>query len=120
MPALVPLFLTALTAAQLMAASPVLAAAEKPPAFNVEPSCRSAVAASISPGRDLDSCMRDEQNAQTKLDQTWNSFSAKERSDCMRLSLLDGQPSYVEVLTCLEIAAEAKKDSATTGFGGGR
>jgi len=117
MPALLPVFLTA---AQVMTASPLVLVASKVPSFNVEPTCRSALAATNTPGRDIQACLRDEQNARNKLDETWNSFPAKEQANCLRLSLLDGQPSYVEVLTCLEIAEEAKKDAATTGFGSPR
>lgn len=117
MPALLPAIFTA---AQKLIASPLVPVTDKPPSFNVEPTCRAAVTAYVTPGRDLASCLRDEQDARAKLERNWSGYSAKEQSGCLRLSLLDGQPSYVEVLTCLQIAEEAKKDAATTGPGGAR
>lgn len=90
----------------LFAAAHAARAADTVPAFNVAMTCRAAVA--ISPGRAVDTCLRDEADARTQLEQRWSGFPAKDRTSCTRLSLLDGHPSYVEVLTCLEIAEEAR------------
>ena len=98
MPAMLPIVLTA---------SQLVLAADKVPDFNVEPTCRSAAAAAIATDRGLDACRRDEREARARLEQDWRTYPAKQQADCIRLSLLDGQPSYVEVLTCLEIARAA-------------
>lgn len=100
MPSILPILLV------LFAASPAALAADTIPVFNVEPTCRAAVAA--SPGRAVDTCLRDEADARAQLEQRWSRFPAKDRTSCTRLSLLDGHPSYVELLTCLEIAEEAR------------
>jgi hypothetical protein len=100
MPALLPIIF--LTASHM-----VVLAADKVPDFNIEPTCRSAAAAAIAPDRGMDACRTDEREARAKLEQDWHSYPAKQQADCIRLSFLDGQPSYVEVLTCLEIARAA-------------
>jgi hypothetical protein len=90
----------------VLATSQAALAADTVPDFNIEPTCRSATAA--SPGRTIDICRQDERDARAKLEQGWAGYPAKDRASCIRLSTLDGNPSYVEVLTCLEIATEAR------------
>ena len=89
-----------------LAAGPRALAADRVPDFNVEPSCRGAGNATIK-GRDETACKRDEQDARTKLDQEWGQFDADQHSHCVRLSSLGGSPSYVELLTCLELAKQS-------------
>jgi hypothetical protein len=98
MPALLPMLLTA---------GFVVLAADQVPDFNIDPTCRSATNA--SPGRTIEICRQDERDARAQLDKDWSRYAAKHRASCVRLSTLDGNPSYVEVLTCLEIAEEAAK-----------
>jgi hypothetical protein len=63
----------------------------------------------------LDRCMRDEQNARAKLATEWETFALADRKSCMELvGLGGGLRSYVELLTCLEMAKVVKslpKDS---------
>ena len=82
-------------------------AAEQPPKLDIEPSCRMA-AAGVS-GRNRDACVKDEQTARDKLNDTWAQFSARERQRCTDLVHMGGPPSYVELLTCLEMAQQAKQ-----------
>ena len=96
-----------LTILLLLLLMPAGLAADTVPNFNIEPTCRAAVAA--SPGRAVEICMRDETDARAELDRRWTGFPARDRTSCTRLSTLDGHPSYVELLTCLEIADEARK-----------
>jgi hypothetical protein len=103
MPALLPI---------LLASSHIWLAAERVPVLDIEPSCRAAASAAISGGRNEDACKKDEQAARTKLEQNWNQFTPTQQAHCVRLSTLGGSPSYVELLTCLEIdkAASGLKD----------
>jgi hypothetical protein len=39
----------------------------------------------------------------------WSQFSTAQRSQCAGFAALDRAPSYVELLTCLEIAKQAKE-----------
>lgn len=99
MPALLPIILTA---------SHVLVA-DTVPKFSVERTCRPVAVVSILPGRDTSACQRDESDARTKLEQDWTQYSAAQRAQCAGFVALDRAPSYVELLTCLEIAKQAKK-----------
>ena len=56
-----------------------------------------------------DRCMRDEEHARAKLATEWASFAHADRTSCTQLARLGGGlQSYVELLTCLEMAKEAK------------
>jgi LAS superfamily LD-carboxypeptidase LdcB len=110
MPALLPVVLTA---SQLMLVADV-------PTLNIEPSCKSAATAAVSDHRDEKACLRDEQAAREQLQQQWDQFSSADRTRCLALSHLGGLPSYVELLTCLQMAQDVKKlpsDDLTTGMG---
>jgi ribosome modulation factor len=82
-------------------------AADGPPNINLEPSCR--VAAAGVTGRNHDACIKDENTARDKLNGRWKEFSAKEKQRCTELVHMGGPPSYVELLTCLEMAEQAKQ-----------
>jgi hypothetical protein len=97
MPALLPIILTV---------SHVVLAADTVPKFDVERTCRPATAVGL-PGRTAAACQRDENEARTKLEQEWTRYNAAQRSQCKNFAGLDRAPSYVELLTCLEIAKQA-------------
>jgi len=98
MPALLPIVLTALH---------VVLIADGPPKFNVERTCRPAAVAGVMTGRDASACQRDENDARDKLDRQWAGYSATQRRHCAGFVELDSAPSYVELLTCLEIAKQS-------------
>ncbi|MFA6267242.1 MAG: hypothetical protein WC670_16180 [Pseudolabrys sp.] len=98
MPALLP---------AIIASSYLVLAANQIPQFDVEPSCRAAAQAATTLNRNAGNCIQDEHNARAKLDQQWGDFTASQQTHCLRLSALGGLPSYVELLTCLEMAKEA-------------
>jgi len=58
----------------------------------------------------LDRCMRDEQQARDKLATEWDKFPRGDRTQCTELARLGaGMQSYVELITCLEMADEARR-----------
>ena len=113
MPALLPVILTA---------SHVVLAADALPKFNVEQTCRRAGEVSVSLGRSAGDCKRDEEDARTKLQQDWAQYSPGQRTSCTRFSSLGSAPSYVELLTCLEMAKQAKElpEASKMGTSGSR
>jgi len=108
MPALLPIILTA---------SQMVLVADVVPKFNVEQTCRAAGQVSASLGRSADDCKRDEEDAHTKLQQDWAQYSPPQRTGCVRFSSLGSSPSYVELLTCLEMAKQAKELPAASKMG---
>jgi hypothetical protein len=105
MPALLPV---------LLLGTQVLLAADAVPRFDTSLSCKSAGAAAVMGGdqkgaRNTAACEQDERDAHVKLDQEWGSYNAAQREHCVSMSTLGGSPSYVELLTCLEIAKAASQ-----------
>ncbi len=100
MPALLPLVLLG---------SQLVLVADRVPELNIEPSCQAAAASAAMPGRDTKSCLQDEHTARATLEKEWGEFSAGEHARCLELSHTGGSPSYVELLTCLEMAQAARQ-----------
>jgi hypothetical protein len=92
----------------ILAGSYIVLAADRVPELNIEPSCRAAANAAVAVNRNEDSCKRDEQDARGTLEQEWGQFTQAQRTQCVNLSSLGGSPSYVELLTCLELSKQAK------------
>jgi hypothetical protein len=81
-------------------------AADGMPKFDVRPSCRGA---SAQTGAGMDACLADEERARQQLAAEWAQFPAGDRAECVRESgNIPGLASYVELLTCLQIAREAR------------
>jgi len=99
MPALLPIFLTA---------SHIVLAADSVPKFDVERTCQPATAAASLPGRASAACQRGEQDARSILQKDWTQYSATDQTRCTGLVTKGGAPSYVELLTCLETAKQAR------------
>ena len=77
------------------------------PSFDVGSTCR-ATAADVmigTPG----TCMADEESARAELAKGWTRFPPAERTRCTELSGMRGFQSYVELITCLEMAGDAAK-----------
>ena len=78
-----------------------------PPHFDVRHTCRAEAAESPTTEQ---SCMKDEQRAQERLTREWAEFAAADRTTCVSSATdLTGVRSYVELLTCLEMARDASK-----------
>ncbi len=60
-------------------------------------------------------CLEDERDAKNELQRRWHTLSAAERSACMPSSTGGVEPSYVELLTCLELVSALKDGPSTYG-----
>jgi len=104
--------------AAVLAVSVVLVA-DQIPTFNVEPFCR-AVASRAVPVGDASICVRKEMEARNQLAREWTQFAPADKSHCVQLSTIGGDPTYTELLTCLELQRDARnlreKESGTTGL----
>ena len=88
-------------------------AADKIPELKYESSCRAATEAAAMPNRNENACLQDEKAAKAKLQEEWRQFSGEQRSHCVKLSTTGGMPSYVELLTCVEMSQAAANLAAT-------
>ena len=78
------------------------------PTFNVEPSCK--VAGNTGGDLRRQACLRTEREAREQLGKEWNSFVIADRTRCVETATMGGASrSYVELLTCLEIARDVRK-----------
>jgi hypothetical protein len=93
----------------LVAGSYLVLAADRIPQLDTDQSCHAAASAIGPANAKEDSCKRDERDARSKLEQEWGQFTPAQQERCVSLSKLGGFPSYVELLTCLEMASAAKK-----------
>ncbi len=91
-----------------VASAHLLLVSDQAPQLDIKPSCRAAAGAAVTPNRSVESCERSEIEARDKLQQEWNKYTDEQQGHCVRLSSLGGAPSYVELLTCLEIDQAAK------------
>jgi hypothetical protein len=85
------------------------ATADGPPKLDVTPSCNAASRGAIWAGRDKESCLADERAAEDTLTQNWSKFSATDKTQCIGNVKTGGPPSYVELLSCLEVMRDAKE-----------
>ena len=92
----------------LVASAHLLLASDQVPQLDVKPSCRAAANAGVTLDRSEASCERSEMEARDKLQQDWSQYTAEQQGHCVRLSSAGGSPSYIELLTCLEIDKQSK------------
>src|SRR3981081_4795640 len=87
---------------------PASAQPDRVPRFDVARSCKEAQAYT---GDDKNlayrGCMKDENDARAELVRKWAHFKPGDRKDCVAQGAAP-EPSYVELLTCLEMSDEAE------------
>lgn len=96
-------------------ATGALAKRDGVPRFDIERTCREARSFT---GADKEvsykGCLKDESDAHDQLAQKWTRFKQVDRQDCVAQGAAP-MPSYVELLTCLEMSAEAGELDAPKG-----
>lgn len=77
------------------------------PRFDIEPTCKGGL---NSPGLNerYSRCISEEKEAHKTLQANWSGYPAGDRARCARTAGM-ASPSYVELLTCIEMAADARK-----------
>ena len=80
------------------------ATAQEIPRFDIEKICRSAQALTEEDRNPVQTCMKDEADAERQLRAIWRSADSAHRATCAAETRIGGSPSYVDVLTCLELA----------------
>ena len=83
----------------------VLSVADKLPAFEITGSCKEVFGFGLTLPHNRETCIADEKEAHDRLHQKWSSYPATERGRCVGETMI-GTPSYVDILTCLEMTQE--------------
>jgi hypothetical protein len=92
----------------LVLAQTALARAAQLPRFNIAATCREAQP--LTGDKSVyQSCVSEETSARRKLGRTWSSYKPSWRTSCVGEAESSGTPSYVDLLTCLQL----DKDAAT-------
>lgn len=86
----------------------IVAAGAGVPTLDLNSSCRAAAAAQIVPMARMHECTETEQRARDQLVEKWKDFTSADRASCVG-SMINFEPTYTELLTCLEIANDARK-----------
>jgi hypothetical protein len=85
------------------------------PNFDLQPICRGIAEMASDPGErggpDLkfNQCIKSEQTIRENLAQQWSTFARSDREECVQDTMGGGLPSYSDLLTCLQMAEDAKK-----------
>ena len=90
----------------------LLAASAGPPGIDIQKTCREsdrAITAIFgnSTAAIFENCMRQEQADQAQIVKDWASYPAADKTHCVQPTVY--MPSYVEWLTCLEIARDVRR-----------
>ena len=87
--------------------------ADNVPKFDIARGCRldNTASSGLAEEQPLRKCVSDEQQALQQLQNQWSQFSEFDKATCTATTNTDDTPSYVELLTCLEEAKEARAQS---------
>lgn len=88
----------------------VLTVADRVPTFDISRSCKLDLAATagLSIDQSLKGCVGDEKRAHKTLAIQWSKFSAPSKAECIPQESIGGTPSYVSLLTCLQMGQWAR------------
>jgi hypothetical protein len=77
------------------------------PVLNVEPVCRGI--ASQGAAVTIKECLEAEQQDRETMKNEWSTFSASDKKNCIAEAMMGGESSYTDLVTCLEMARDARK-----------
>ena len=83
--------------------APMIPIADGPPRFDIAASCRDVGKSGVDIGRPASACVADEEKARDQLQAKWSQYPLAARDSCVDGAKLGGPPSYVQVITCLEM-----------------
>ena len=95
-------------AALLCASQLVVPVVERIPELDLAGIC-AAPARTGSTEMNQQTCLSLERKAKLQLALEWAQYAPADRSSCLQISTSAGLSSYVEILTCLEMAGHAKR-----------
>lgn len=87
----------------------LVAAADGVPHFDPRQGCQAGADSGVDLQPNVDGCVASEMQTRSSLVEQWKNFSAADRTNCVDETSMGGPPSYIEILTCLEIARDARE-----------
>ena len=104
----------------LLLSSTLVVLADNLPILDVQPICRGIALQAANPtekgGPDLSfkECINSERAVRDELAKIWSKFVAADQGHCVRLATQGGEPSYTELITCLEMARDVRALSSSS------
>lgn len=95
--------------ATILVAAANAAAAQEIPNFDARPGCQAGARSGLIARPDVDACVASERKARDQMTAEWGQFNGADKQRCIAKTHLGGPPSYVEVLTCLELARDVRR-----------
>ncbi|GJD79844.1 hypothetical protein [Methylobacterium gregans] len=121
-------FRSALTGAAALALLGCLtgaARADAVPNLDIEKTCKSAgrvdIGSSATEEESRNGCLRSEREARKEAERRWSNYTPAAKKQCQSQFQAGGYPSYVEMVTCLELASgtvPTQTGAAGTAVGG--
>jgi hypothetical protein len=113
----------ALISLVLLGGQSVIPVSDRVPHLNVEALCKATAADDkangIVLGQSFENCMRDETAAQQQLTAVWSSNAGPVRDRCEGEAMIgDDSQSYVDLLTCMQVAGLAMTPSPAASLRG--
>lgn len=107
----------------LLGGQVVIGVSDRVPQFNVEALCNETTAVdktmSLAEPQSFANCMRDEKDAQQQLTTLWSANPGAVRDRCEGEAVAAGTPSYVDLLTCLQMTDLVNSQSTGAPLKGG-
>jgi len=103
-----------LPSALFIGAQLVIPVADNVPVLNIDPVCRGIAQQGGSSFHDTEvakqkqDCLDSEKQVRDDLVKQWPTFSAADKNACIQEATTGGESSYTELLTCLEMARDAR------------
>jgi hypothetical protein len=83
------------------------------PTLDVNPVCHGiAMQGELEEGlqqTNFEQCVKSEQDTREQLKKEWSSFTTSDKTSCVALARTGGEPSYTELITCMEMARDVRK-----------
>jgi hypothetical protein len=102
----------------ILGAQLTVAVADNVPRIRVEALCKARSAAdkmmNLPESQRVADCVQDERAAKEKLDTLWNATASSVRARCKSDAIVLGTLSYLDLLTCIQMADDVKWPSSTT------
>jgi hypothetical protein len=95
----------------LTGSRPSVAAPNIVPKLNVRPSCESPARRIVANGHanGSETCLKKEREAHGALIKNWSGYVTADKTNCVGKVSHGGPPSYIELLSCLEIRENARE-----------
>jgi hypothetical protein len=102
----------------ILGAQLTVAVADSVPRIKVEALCKARSAAdrmmNLPESESVADCIQDEKTAKEKLDALWGATASPVRARCESDAIKLGTLSYLDLLTCIQMADDVKWPSSTT------